>query len=358
VSRHVQRQLRLDHSLAASLTPAQIRGLAASGAVERIEPDLPCHATRESSQASFGITKARADFGFDVGRLRGDEDDAGPPPPDLGDALLHVVLELGEPLLAGRRVRTALAAELFPDRHGDLTVELLAAMLSGIVIMLAAFAMVDLTIRDTNRVTDRVEATSLGRSALEQLVGELNSGCLAPDVSPVMAASSTGIVPAVTSDATDLVFVSGLGDGQSGNPTEHVLTYAANTLTDRAYAFTGGTGANLAAPSTWTFATTPTMSHVLSNVTAFNLQYYSFLNTANTTVNSLNGATALTTLSSAWPATSTEYNAALSVARIDIALTVGPSSGNTAQTVLTDLTDSVVFRVTPPSSIATNYPCD
>jgi Tfp pilus assembly protein PilW len=241
---------------------------------------------------------------------------------------------------------------------GFTLVELLAAMLSGIVIMLAAFAMVDLTIRDTNRVTDRVEATSLGRTSLEQLVGELSSGCLTPDVSPIMATSSTGITPSVTSDATHVVFVSGLGDGQSGNPTEHVLTYAANALTDRSYAYTGGTGATLTGPSTWTFATTPTTSHVLNNVTAFNLKYYSFPNTANATVNSLNGATALTTLSSVWPATSTEYNAALSVARVDIALTVGPSSGTTAQTVLTDLTDSVVFRVTPPSSIAINYPCD
>src|SRR5207247_129089 len=58
------RFLKSDGSAAARLTSAEIRELAASGAVESIEKNVLCHATRESSQASFGISKASRDFGL------------------------------------------------------------------------------------------------------------------------------------------------------------------------------------------------------------------------------------------------------------------------------------------------------
>src|SRR5262249_1843400 len=64
IAGRISRHLALDHSVAAHLTPEQIRALAASGAVESIEEDSLCYATRESSQASFGVTKARDDFGL------------------------------------------------------------------------------------------------------------------------------------------------------------------------------------------------------------------------------------------------------------------------------------------------------
>jgi serine protease AprX len=64
IESRVFRHLKLDHSVGARLTAEQIRALVASGAVESIEEDSRCYATRESSQASFGVTKARADFGL------------------------------------------------------------------------------------------------------------------------------------------------------------------------------------------------------------------------------------------------------------------------------------------------------
>jgi serine protease AprX len=62
IGARMRRRLVLDHSVAATLSGSEIARLAASSAVERIEADLPVHATRESSQASFGVTKARSDF--------------------------------------------------------------------------------------------------------------------------------------------------------------------------------------------------------------------------------------------------------------------------------------------------------
>lgn len=60
----VRRRLALDRSVSVRLTVPEIRQLAASGAVESIEANDLCFATREPSQASFGVTKARNDFGL------------------------------------------------------------------------------------------------------------------------------------------------------------------------------------------------------------------------------------------------------------------------------------------------------
>jgi Tfp pilus assembly protein PilW len=251
---------------------------------------------------------------------------------------------------------------------GFTLVELLIAMTVGIVILLATFGVIDLTIRDNSRITDRVQATNSGRSFMEQTIAELNSGCLVPDVSPIQPATPAGISPAVTSDATHLVFVSGLGDSQSNTPTLHVLSWSNNQLTDSSYDNTGGSGPTTRGASTWTFvnpnAPGPAPARVLSNVPAFSLSYYSFPNTANAPVNSLNGAVALSLpLATTWPATSTEVNHPYQVSRLDIAMTVGPDAGDSqwgagTASVRVNLASTAVFRLTPPSALATNYPCD
>jgi serine protease AprX len=60
----VRRRLSLDRSVSVRLTAAEIRRLVASNAIESIEGNEVCYATREPSQASFGVTKGRADFGL------------------------------------------------------------------------------------------------------------------------------------------------------------------------------------------------------------------------------------------------------------------------------------------------------
>lgn len=64
-----QRRLALDHSIATRLTRQELRRLIASGAVESVEADEAVHATRDTAESSFGVTRARTDFG-----LNGDGD--------------------------------------------------------------------------------------------------------------------------------------------------------------------------------------------------------------------------------------------------------------------------------------------
>lgn len=269
---------------------------------------------------------------------------------------------------AGLRLRLAREA-------GFTLIELLVAMSIGLVIIFAAFALIDLGTRVSSQVTDRVSATTQGRAAMEDLVQELNSGCVTSDISPIQASTTgVGVSPAVNSDATHLVFVDGLGQsgtlGQDGSikPVLHVVSLNANgSLTDTSYAYAAGSYPTLQTAATWTFSTTAIGTHVLlrhvsqqqsGGATIPMFQYYSYSNPSNTTAQSLIGASPITSfpLNATWPITAA--NAAASIAQVDITWQVAPTDGSTDPGRAASLDDSVVFRLTPATPGGPNYPCD
>ena len=82
--------------------------------------------------------------------------------------------------------------------------ELMVAASVGTIILLAAFALVDTTLRRSTEIQQRVEATAEGRRALDEVVRALRSAvCVAPG-RPIVDAGST---------ATSIVFHSDLGPG-------------------------------------------------------------------------------------------------------------------------------------------------
>ena len=145
------------------------------------------------------------------------------------------------------------------EHDGFTLVELLVAMLAGSILMAALLTMIDVTMHQTTLQFSRVDATQQGRVAVEDLEAELHSSCVAPGETPIQAGS----------DGSNLIFVSQYGSTSAANaitptPVKHVVAYnaAAGTLTDSAYAVTGGTGPN------WTFSTTAQSVHlILGHVT-------------------------------------------------------------------------------------------
>jgi len=255
------------------------------------------------------------------------------------------------------------AIALAGEDAGFTIIEMVVAIAAGLLIMFATFTVISASMTVQSRVTDRVQATQQSRVAMERLVQELNSGCLASDVSPVQPSSAAvAVSPVVNSDGSHIVFVSGVGDGATATPTEHVVSYNSqtDTLTDTSYRGTGGSPASLTAASTWTFSATPAATWQLANVlpvgTTPLFQYFTF----GQATYSLVGAAPIASLplNATWPAPATETNAAYSVAQVNISWQVGPSSGSTETSRRTTMQDSVVFRVTPPSSSSANYPCD
>jgi Tfp pilus assembly protein PilW len=249
---------------------------------------------------------------------------------------------------------------------GFTLVEMLVTMAAAIVVLLATFGLVDVSTHVTSRVTDSVDATQRGRTAMERLLQELNSGCVVGDTSPVQASTPAGFTPAIQSDASDIVFVTGLEDGATANLTLHAIVLSGGTLKEYSFANTGGTAPTLQAASGWTFSSTPSPASgtvLLTNVATQPgtplFQYYSYSNPLNPTSNSLVGALPLATpLNPTWPAVTGENNAALSVAQVDIAWDVGPGSISSDPYRRIAMDDSVVFRLTPANPNTPNYPCD
>jgi Tfp pilus assembly protein PilW len=232
---------------------------------------------------------------------------------------------------------------LAADESGFTILELIVSAAAGVVLMLALFAVFDISTVQSARSIDRVESSQRGRTAMEQLVQALHSSCVAASVAPVLS----------TSDGTNLKFVSQFGSAPVLTPNEHVVTVQAdgvkpyNDLVDKVYATTGGSAPN------WTFSTTPTATKTLAeNVTQATVsgvaqpyfQYFSY--TA--------GAISSTPLTTPLSATD-----AASAVQVTVSIAVGPTDGSTDVHRITNLSDAVVLRYIPASGDASvaNLPC-
>ena len=222
------------------------------------------------------------------------------------------------------------------DECGFTLVELLVTMIAGLVITLATLTMLDISVQESAKVADRVEAGQRGRVAMEQLIQELHSSCVASSVAPVLAGSTS----------SNIQFLSQFGSAAVLTPNLHAVTYSSGQLTDTAYAATGGS-----AP-TWTFSATPAYSRtVLTNVSQATVngsvqpvfQYYKYVNS---------------TLSSALPTPLSATDAADTV-QVTVNFQVGPLDSSTAADRTIQTTGTAVLRYVPvdPTPGATNLPC-
>ncbi len=78
--------------------------------------------------------------------------------------------------------------------RGYTLIELLVAMVLGLVISMAAFGLLEFTTSDVSRITDRAHVDQTGRVALEKIMLQLHSACVAPTVTPVLPGSNEKII--------------------------------------------------------------------------------------------------------------------------------------------------------------------
>ena len=117
---------------------------------------------------------------------------------------------------------------------GFTLIEVLVAMVTGIIVSGALFAILEVSMHQTSRVADVVQATQLGRTTMTHIVDELHSTCIASEVAPVQAGSTE----------KKLVFVNAYSEKAeipSARKDEVVWNEATKTMTDYTYLSNGGT---------------------------------------------------------------------------------------------------------------------
>jgi prepilin-type N-terminal cleavage/methylation domain-containing protein len=255
---------------------------------------------------------------------------------------------------AGRSLRST---------RGFTLVELLVTVAAGTVVMIGLFTIIDVTLHQTTKTYDRVDATQRARTTLENIFNELHSACIAPQDTPIQPGSTP----------TSLLFVSQYSNSANVTPVvEHqVYLDSSNNLWEKTYASIG----NISPP--WTFSTTPSTTRLLlNNVRSVQFQYFSYTQVSykdaagNPYMMILDGTNAVpgtTTIPPASPLTTplSTTDAGLAV-EVTMNMVVGPGGG-TGENTNADQTDASVFdsailRLSPAANHAGNgatfNPCE
>jgi prepilin-type N-terminal cleavage/methylation domain-containing protein len=77
--------------------------------------------------------------------------------------------------------------------RGFTLIELLVAMVIGLMVLMAAFTLLDRTIQASGQVADRSEALQRGRQAMDLITRELRSQVCLGDTAPIVAANASSV---------------------------------------------------------------------------------------------------------------------------------------------------------------------
>jgi prepilin-type N-terminal cleavage/methylation domain-containing protein len=138
------------------------------------------------------------------------------------------------------------------DQSGFTLVELITAISIGMIVLMAAFMVLDRTISASGQIADRSEALQRGRQAMSTMTRELRSAVCVGNTFPIVAGNDTSVT-----------FTADLTDGTSvANPIKkRQLSWSSttNTITETVTP-SAGTYPNL------TFTGTATSAPLLTNV--------------------------------------------------------------------------------------------
>lgn len=160
---------------------------------------------------------------------------------------------------------------LCTDERGFTLIETLVAMVSAVVVVGALYAILDVAVSQTARVTDMVQATQIGRTTMTKLVDELHSACISSGFTPVQEKSNEN----------KLIFINAYTkEAEITTAYKHEIVWEKGTgkLIEKRYTSSGGSW------PTFTFPTTYTEIHLGENISKSTLsgkevpifQYFSY----------------------------------------------------------------------------------
>jgi prepilin-type N-terminal cleavage/methylation domain-containing protein len=222
------------------------------------------------------------------------------------------------------------------DQRGFTLIETLVAVITSLVVTFAAFSILDISLSQSSRISDRVSADRRGRIAMETIVLKLHSSCVAPEVTPVEAGS----------EGNKLLIISQTGAEASLSKVElHEIYLEAGKLIDASYPNTEAKPA-----PNWEFSKTASgIKTLLTGVTQSGatpvFQYFKYEGSklSETTI----------------PGKLNETQAG-EVAAITVSFTTASESGRASKKAgerTVDLVNTIVLRFSPASTSVTNLPC-
>lgn len=244
------------------------------------------------------------------------------------------------------------APRLAHDERGFTIIEVLVAILTGLIVVFALFTVLEISLRQTSRITDTVQADQLGRTALAKIVDELHTACIAREFAPVQA-GSTG---------STLLLRTAYGEHaavESANAAEHRIVWSSAThkLTDYTKKSTGGTSPNF----TYEAGETPTLlgekiyatESAGKEVPIFQYEKY------NTKATSSSEAPLGTLLAIKPPEKGFSSEEAATVSAVLVTFTTAPTDNNLKLFRAAEFSDLVTFAFAAPASEATiqDGPC-
>ena len=137
------------------------------------------------------------------------------------------------------------------EERGTTLIETLVAIVTGLVVLAALFAILEVSLRQSVRLSSVAQASQLGRTAMNHVVDELHSTCVAQGASPIEAESSENKLILVNGygEAPEVANVGTASTG--GRKDEIIWSPVAETLVDKTYYATGGS-----ASAGYTFSST------------------------------------------------------------------------------------------------------
>jgi len=167
---------------------------------------------------------------------------------------------------------TAVLHRLRREESGMTLIELLVASTLGIIVITAAFQVLIVGMKGTQRVAAGVDTVQRGRQAMENVTRELRTQICLPTL--------TGPQPAILSgDGTTVSFYADLGD-ENLTPDLRTISFAGNQITEKTYANTGTTTSPAFSGYPGTPATTRVLAtNVVQDGSTPYLRYYKFSTT-------------------------------------------------------------------------------
>lgn len=115
--------------------------------------------------------------------------------------------------------------------HGFTLVEMLVTLVTGILVTLATLSVLDISISQSSRISERVDADQRGRLVMERIIQDLHSSCTSFEATPVLKESTAERLELISQPSAAAYLT---------KVTKHVISYseATHSLIDTTYAST------------------------------------------------------------------------------------------------------------------------